>query len=162
VYKSYFTRVGSGPFPTELLDETGEKIRKQGNEYGSTTGRPRRCGWFDIVAAKYTVMINGIDIIALTLLDVLSGFDKLKICVGYRIEGELVFEFPADTTVLERVIPEYIDLVGWTEDISDCKTFDSLPENAKLYVNKIEELLGIPVNIISVGPNREQTIFIDR
>ena len=159
VMKSYFTRVGSGPFPTELIDETGERIRKQGNEFGSTTGRPRRCGWFDIVAARYSVLINGFDCIALTLLDVLTGLKTLRICTGYKVNDTFVHEIPADTKVLEKIIPEYIDMPGWEENITQCKNWSSLPENAKKYVLKIEELLEIPITIVSVGPSREQTIF---
>jgi len=170
VYKSYFTRVGSGPFPTELTDEIGDKIRKQGNEYGSTTGRPRRCGWFDIVSAKYSAMINGIDMIALTLLDVLSGIEKLKICVGYEYitnDSKLSLknpsrqmEFPADSSLLGLVKPKYIELCGWNEDLSFCKEWNALPKNAQIYVKTIEELLCVPINIISIGPKREQTIYI--
>lgn len=159
VYKSYVTRVGSGPFPTELINETGEKIRKQGNEFGSTTGRPRRCGWFDIVSAKYTAMLNGIDTIALTLLDVLSGFETLKICTGFMIDGCLTEEFPSQVSVLEKAEPVYTELPGWNEDISKCTEWDQLPENAKNYVRTIEKYLEVPIKIISVGPNRNQTIF---
>lgn len=160
VFKSYFTRVGSGPFPTELINATGEQIRKQGNEYGSTTGRPRRCGWFDIVAAKYSAMINGIDNIALTLLDVLSGVQDIKICIGYKIDGKVIEEFPADQSLLEQAEPIYISMDSWNEDISQCKTWESLPLNAQKYVKKIETLLERPVSIVSVGPKRDQTIFI--
>ena len=159
VYKSYYTRVGEGPFPTELLDEIGERIRVQGNEYGSTTGRPRRCGWFDAVAAKFTAMINNIDEIALTLLDVLSGIDKLKICTGYRIDDLLTDEFPYSANTLYKAKPEYIELDGWKEDISDIRDYNKLPENARRYVTTIEEILEQKINIVSVGPNRSQTIF---
>jgi len=162
VVKSYFTRVGGGPLPTELNDETGEYIRKRGNEYGATTGRPRRCGWFDAVAAKYAVMVNGIDGIALTLLDVLSGLETLKICTGYAIAPgqKPLTTFPANTHILENVTPQYIELPGFTEDITACKTWDELPLNAQKYIKKIEELLGVPVKIISIGPSREQTIIV--
>jgi adenylosuccinate synthase len=159
VTKSYFTRVGSGPFPTELTDEVGDRIRLQGNEYGATTGRPRRCGWFDGITAKYSMMINGIDSIALTLLDVLTGFDKLKICTSYIINGKEESFFPANTSTLDNIEPVYIELPGWKEDITLIKEFDKLPVNAQNYVNTIEKLLEVPINIISVGPNREQTIF---
>ena len=159
VYKSYYTRVGEGPFPTELKDEIGEKIRRQGNEYGSTTGRPRRCGWFDAVAAKYTAMINGVDEIALTLLDVLSGFSTLKICTEYRLEDNFIDEFPFDSDILKRIEPQYIELPGWEENISGMKKFSYLPSNAQKYVSAIEELLGIKISVISVGPERDQTIF---
>ncbi len=160
VFKAYFSRVGSGPFPTELSCQIGEKIRKQGNEFGSTTVRPRRCGWFDAVAAKYSIMVNGIDNIALTLLDVLTGFDELKICTGYMIDGKLITEFPADQRILENAEPVYTVMDSWQEDITQCKTWESLPLNAQLYVKKIESLLERPVSIVSVGPNREQTIFL--
>ncbi|MBL7149880.1 MAG: adenylosuccinate synthase [Candidatus Cloacimonetes bacterium] len=159
VYKSYYTRVGEGPFPTELLDEIGERIRVQGNEYGSTTGRPRRCGWFDAVAAKFTAMINNIDEIALTLLDVLSGIDKLKICTKYHIDDQLTDEFPYSANTLSKAKPEYIELEGWKEDISNIKEYNKLPENTKEYISKIEEILKVRVSIVSVGPNRSQTIF---
>ncbi len=160
VYKSYISRVGSGPFPTELHDSTGERIRIQGNEFGSTTGRPRRCGWFDLVAAKYTAMINGIDTIALTLLDVLTGFDALKICVAYKIDGVLTEEFPCQVSKLNQVEPVYMELPGWKEDISTITEWNELPQNAQKYVKTIEKLMNLPINIISVGPNRNQTIFI--
>ncbi len=159
VYKSYYTRVGEGPLPTELLDEIGERIRVRGNEYGSTTGRPRRCGWFDAVAAKFTAMINNIDEIALTLLDVLSGMDKLKICTKYNIDNQLTDEFPYSANTLYKAKPEYIELEGWKEDISDIRDYNKLPENAKKYILKIEEILKLKVSIVSVGPNRSQTIF---
>ena len=159
VFKSYYTRVGGGPFPTELHDEIGNKIRIQGNEFGSTTGRPRRCGWFDAVAAKYTAMLNGIDEIAFTLLDVLSGFETLKICTGYKIGDSVTYEFPHSAKVLEQAIPEYIELPGWNDDITEIMKYDDLPENAKKYITKIEELIGKNVTIVSVGPERRQTIF---
>ena len=159
VYKSYFTRVGAGPFPTELNDATGDLIRKNGNEFGTTTGRPRRCGWFDAVLAKYTAMINGIDEIALTLLDVLSGMETLKICTGYDLNGEQISEVPIDIDDLENVVPQYIELPGWEEDITGIKSHEMLPENAQNYIRKIEELVNSKVTIISVGPDREQTIF---
>ncbi|NQV19328.1 MAG: adenylosuccinate synthase [Armatimonadetes bacterium] len=159
VYKSYFTRVGEGPFPTELNNEIGEQIRKQGNEYGSVTGRPRRCGWFDAVAAKFAAMINGVDEIAFTLLDVLSGLKTIKICTQYKSGDEILEEFPYSTNVLKSITPEYIELPGWNDDISNIKEFDQLPENAQKYVLKIEELLDTKISIISVGPERNQTIF---
>jgi adenylosuccinate synthase len=159
VYKSYYTRVGEGPFPTELFDEIGEKIRIQGNEYGSTTGRPRRCGWFDAVAASYTAMLNGIDEIALTLLDVLSGFKTLNICIGYRHNGEKIMEYPYNAKTLSEIVPEYMQLPGWKEDITGITDYSKLPENAKNYVSTIEDILGVKVTIVSVGPERSQTIF---
>jgi len=161
VYKSYFTRVGEGPFPTELTDETGEKIRIRGNEFGATTGRPRRCGWFDVVAAKYTAMINGIDEIALTLLDVLSGFETIKVCTKYLSGNEKTEEFPFNAKIMEEIQPEYIELPGWKEDITEVKNYEQLPINAKKYISKIEELLNKKISIISVGPERRQTIIMD-
>jgi adenylosuccinate synthase len=159
VFKSYYTRVGEGPFPTELFDKIGEKIRVQGNEYGSTTGRPRRCGWFDSVAARFTAMINGIDEIALTLLDVLSSIEKIKICTQYRIGKKLTSEFPYSLKMLNKAKPEYLELPGWKEDISNIRNYNKLPENSKKYISKIEEILKVRVSIVSVGPNRSQTIF---
>jgi adenylosuccinate synthase len=159
VYKSYFTRVGEGPFPTELLDKTGEQIRVQGHEFGSTTGRPRRCGWFDSVAAGYTAMLNGVDEIALTLLDVLTGVGDVKICTGYKYMDEIITEFPSEVRVLAEIEPVYEVLPGWDEDISSLTDFEALPANAKRYISRIEELLGVPATLISVGPDRKQTIF---
>ncbi|MFO7895690.1 MAG: adenylosuccinate synthetase, partial [Candidatus Cloacimonadales bacterium] len=159
VYKSYFTRVGSGPFPTELFDELGSQIARQGNEFGSTTGRPRRCGWFDLVAAKFTAMLNGLDEIALTLVDVLSGLSELKICTSYLLDGKELTEFPDNPEDLARVQPQYISLPVWKEDISGIKDYADLPQNARNYVEKIEALIGVPITIVSVGPERMQTIF---
>ena len=159
VFKSYYTRVGNGPFPTELKDETGDKIRIRGNEFGSTTGRPRRCGWFDAVAAKYAAMLNGIDEIALTLLDVLSGFETLKICTGYKIKDITTNEFPSISKTLEHVVPQYIELPGWKEDITGITAINKLPMAALNYIAKVEELIGKKVTIVSVGPERGQTIF---
>ncbi len=159
VYKSYFTRVGKGPFPTELKDETGDFIRKAGNEFGSTTGRPRRVGWFDAVAAKYTAIINGFDEIALTLLDVLSGLEKIKICTAYKIRGYELDFFPASSYQLDVVFPKYLELEGWKEDISHITEYRDLPKNAKIYVETIEKILDKKVSVISVGADRNQTIF---
>ena len=159
VFKSYFSRVGEGPFPTELFDEIGNTIREQGHEFGSTTGRPRRCGWFDAIAAKYSAMINGVDEIALTLLDVLSGLKTIKICTAYIIDGKRTLEFPYDTNSLNNCVPEYIELPGWNEDITKIKNYDDLPKNAKNYIESIEELMDKKVSIVSVGPDRNQTIF---
>ncbi len=160
VYKSYVTRVGEGPFPTELTNSIGDRIREQGHEYGSTTGRPRRCGWFDAFAGKYTIMINGVNEIALTLLDVLTGLDSIKICTGYKFQGELLLEFPAETHLLEMVEPIYNEYPGWNEDISGCRKIEELPVNCRIFVKAIEDYLERPVTIISVGPDRSQTIFV--
>lgn len=159
VYKAYYTRVGDGPFPTELFDETGDQIREQGNEFGSTTGRPRRCGWFDLFASKYTAEINDVDEIALTLVDVLMKIDTLKLCVAYQYKGMTLTEFPASSQILSECKPIYTSLPGWNEDISSITNFDELPQNAKNYVLFVEKQLGKRVSIVSVGPGREQTIF---
>lgn len=161
VIKAYFTRVGNGPFPTELKDDTGDYIRNKGNEYGATTGRPRRCGWFDAVAARYATMINSFDEIALTCLDVLSGLETLKICTQYRINGKVIEQFPLTEETLSHAMPEYLSLSGWKQDISQIKDFSDLPSSAQKFIYTIEELIGRKVSIISVGPKKEQTIFRD-
>jgi len=161
VIKAYFTRVGNGPFPTELKDDTGDYIRNKGNEYGATTGRPRRCGWFDAVAARYATMINSFDEIALTCLDVLSGLETLKICTQYRINGKVIEQFPLTEETLSHAMPEYLSLSGWKQDISQIKDFSDLPSSAQKLIYTIEELIGRKVSIISVGPKKEQTIFRD-
>ena len=159
VFKSYYTRVGEGPFPTELNNEIGELIRKRGNEYGATTGRPRRCGWFDAVSSRYSVILNGVTSGALTLLDVLSGFKTLNICVAYRINGNRVTEFPAHVSEFEELEAEYLELPGWDEDISKILNYSDLPEQARNYVETIENLLSIKIKYISVGAERNQTII---
>ncbi|MCX6227362.1 MAG: adenylosuccinate synthase, partial [Bacteroidia bacterium] len=158
IFKAYCTRVGSGPFPTELLEETGEHLRKSGCEFGSTTGRPRRCGWLDMVALRYTVMLNGVTSLIMTKADVLSGFDTLRVATAYRINGKITTEIPFDTEV--PVEPLYTDLPGWMEDISGMREKASLPENLKGYIRFIENKLGIPVTIVSVGPDREATVHM--
>ncbi|MBD3330963.1 adenylosuccinate synthase, partial [Candidatus Peregrinibacteria bacterium] len=160
IMKAYNTRVGAGPFPTELQDGVGEQLRDKGGEFGSTTGRPRRCGWFDAVASSYSVMINNFDSINLTKLDVLSGIDPLKIAVSYNIDEESTNKFPALADSLEKVKPEYIELPGFTEDISKVRNFEDLPENAKNYVKKLEEVLKCKISSIGVGQNREDIIHI--
>jgi adenylosuccinate synthase len=157
IIKAYATRVGAGPFPTEQNNQTGEYVRKRGREYGTTTGRPRRCGWFDVVAANYAAQLSGVNELALSLLDVLGGLDEIKMCTGYRIGGTKVDEF--DASNMGRVQCAYETLPGWKEEISDCRKFGDLPPATQAYVNRIEELLGRPVGIISVGPGREQTIL---
>ena len=156
--KAYTTRVGEGPFPTELRDAVGDQIREQGNEYGTTTGRPRRCGWLDAFAIRYSARLNGIDGIAITLLDVLSGLPALRICTGYRWAGKALDHFPDDPRVLAEAEPILEDLEPWREDISGARSFESLPKAARTYVNRIEKLVGAPVRLISVGPDRDQTI----
>ncbi len=159
IVKAYTTRVGRGPFPTEEDNETGDLIRKKGNEFGTTTGRPRRCGWFDGVMVRYTSRINGLTSISLMLLDVLSGFDKIKMCIGYEYNGEILQNFPSSLKVLSQCKPIYKELDGWHEDITQAKSFEELPENTKRYIEAIEEYTGLPVSIVSVGPKRSQTII---
>jgi len=158
VVKAYMSRVGEGPFPTELRDRTGEKIRERGREYGTTTGRPRRCGWFDAVAVKYAVRLNGIDTMALTLLDVLSGFDTIKVCTAYRYKGRRYTEFPSSLAVLENCSPVYEALPGWKEDISGVRDYRDLPPNARRYLRFLEKHTGAEMEFISVGPERRQII----
>jgi adenylosuccinate synthase len=158
VFKAYTTRVGSGPFPTELVDSTGEYLRQRGNEFGTTTGRPRRTGWFDAVAARAAVRWNGIEAIALTKLDVLDELDEIRIATAYRIGGEVHEGFPDDVDDLSVVEPVYEALTGWKTNSSGSTTFGKLPRLARLYVARLEELLGAPVVIISTGPRREETI----
>jgi len=145
--------------PTELDDEVGERIRQQGNEYGTTTGRPRRCGWLDLVALRYTVRITGASGIGLMLLDVLSGVGPLQVCTGYRYDGQTLTEFPADPFVLEAVEPIYETLAGFDEPVADCRRFADLPRAAQQYVERIEKAVGARVVMISVGPRRDQTII---
>jgi len=158
VCKAYKTRVGNGPFPTELTSTTGQKIQKIGNEFGATTGRPRRVGWFDAIIGKYSVMVNGIDSIALTKLDVFTTIEKLKICVAYKYRGNILKNFTTNLKVLQSCEPVYEELDGWWDDLTKIKTYDQLPNNAKKYLKRIEELLHTPISIVSVGPKREQTI----
>ena len=160
IVKAYTTRVGMGPFPAELLDSDGEMLRTAGAEFGATTGRPRRCGWFDVPLVKYSSTINGIDRVALTKLDVLSIFKEIKVCVNYRLEGELLKSFPTDFDRLYRVEPVYESLPGWITDISTCVSYNELPENAKDYISFISDKAGIKINLISVGPKREQTFSV--
>lgn len=157
IVKAYCTRVGSGPFPTELFDQDGEKMRKQGFEFGSTTGRPRRCGWLDLVALKYAVMINGVTEIVLTKADVLTGFKTVKICTQYKINGEITDRFPADSEA--PIQPQYRSFEGWDEDITKIKKYEQLPEQLKQIVNFIEQETGVKVSIVSVGPDRDETLI---
>jgi len=158
VFKAYCTRVGSGPMPTELKDETGALIREQGHEYGTTTGRPRRCGWFDAMAARFSTRINGFTGAAITRLDILDTFPRLKICVGYKLDGQIINNFPGNIAILERCQPIYEELPGWQSPISDIRKYEELPLEARQYVAKLEELISCPVNLISVGQRVEQTI----
>ena len=159
VAKAYLTRVGEGPFPTELFDQTGQALGSVGKEFGVTTGRPRRCGWFDAVILKYAVRVNGITSIALTKLDVLDGLKTVKICTGYRLDGNIKEDFPMNLGDLARCEPVYEELPGWMENTSDASSFEELPENARRYVERIEELAGVRTSIIAVGPGRDQTIL---
>lgn len=161
VYKAYCTRVGEGPFVTELKDASGDLIRERGHEYGTTTGRPRRCGWFDAVAARHSVRINALDGIALTLLDVLDAFDEVKVCVAYEYQGRRVEDFPAEPWILEGAVPLYETLPGWRSEIFGTTSWEALPEKARLYVEHLEKLLGVPVAILSTGPDRAHTIIRD-
>jgi len=162
VFKAYNTRVGNGPMPTELLDETGSLLREGGPrpEYGATTGRPRRCGWFDAVAARYSARINGVTAIALTRLDVLDELPAIKVCTAYEVDGATTGSLPASGAQMARAKPVYEELPGWREDTSGARRFQDLPENARAYIRRIEQLLDAPVHLISVGPEREQAIAI--
>jgi adenylosuccinate synthase len=160
ISKAYITRVGSGPFPTELEDAAGEKLRRIGQEFGATTGRPRRCGWFDALVAKYAVRLNGLTGIALTKLDVLDDFDTIRICTGYSYDGKVLDELPANLDVFGKCRPVYEEMPGWQSDISGARTFAELPEKARNYVKRLEELSGCPIVLVSVGPRRDQTIML--
>ncbi|MDR2037072.1 MAG: adenylosuccinate synthase [Bacteroidales bacterium] len=157
IVKAYCTRVGSGPFPTELLDETGELLRRKGNEFGSTTGRPRRCGWLDLPALKYSIMINGVTNLIMTKADVLSGFDSIKVCTHYQIDGKVTDQVPFDVNA--EIIPVYKEMKGWSNDITGNSSYDSLPAELKDYVAFIEQETGVPFHIISVSPDRDKTII---
>ena len=159
IVKAYTTRVGEGPFVTELFDETGERIRTQGREFGTVTGRARRCGWFDAVIVKYAARVNGITSISFMLLDVLTGFDKIKICTAYKMGDKIINNFPASLEDLAKCEPVYEELDGWNEDLTNIEKFEDLPENAKKYIARIEELIDVNIDLVSVGPNRTQTMI---
>ena len=159
IVKAYTTRVGEGPFVTELFDEIGERIRIQGHEFGTVTGRARRCGWFDAVIVKYAARVNGLTSISFMLLDVLTGFDKIKICTAYKMGDEIIHNFPASLEDLAKCEPVYEELDGWNEDITKVERYEDLPENAKKYIARIEELIDVNIDLVSVGPNRNQTII---
>lgn len=160
VAKAYTTRVGDGPFPTELHDATGDQIREVGAEYGTTTGRPRRIGWFDSVVVRHARRVSGVTGLAITKLDTLTGLDTLRICTSYRYKGEVVESFPASLKILAQCEPIYEDLPGWHEDITGIRNINDLPENARHYIERITQLTGIPLSIFSVGPDREQTNIV--
>jgi adenylosuccinate synthase len=159
VIKAYTTRVGSGPFPTELFDDNGAHLSKVGAEFGTTTGRARRCGWFDAVVARYAVRVNGITDLVVTKLDVLSGLEKVPICVGYEIDGKIVEEMPMTQTAFHHAKPVYEQLDGWWEDISKCRSEEDLPDNARRYVDRIEQLAGTRVSVVGVGPARDDNVI---
>jgi adenylosuccinate synthase len=159
VVKAYTTRVGEGPLPTELHDETGDRLRDSGNEYGAVTGRPRRCGWYDAVAVRYGVRINGLDALALTKLDVLDGLDVLQVCTSYRCEGQTLTEFPSDLGQLGACVPVYESMPGWSAPTRGVRTFSELPENARRYIARLEEVSGVPAAVVSTGSEREDTIL---
>ena len=158
ILKAYSTRVGEGPFPTELHDDMGEFLRKTGAEYGTTTGRPRRCGWVDTVVGRYATRINGVTDFVITKLDVLTGLDKVPVCVAYDVDGVRHDEMPVNQTDFHHAVPVYEELDGWWEDISSCRTFEELPVNAQRYVLRVEELIGARVSAIGVGPGRDQIV----
>ena len=161
VFKAYTTRVGAGPFPTELLDSIGEEIRERAWEYGSTTGRPRRCGWFDGVAARYSAELNDYTSIILTRLDILDGFETVRVCVGYRVDGKVVESFPTDTELLAQCEPIYEDIPGWQEPTAGATDMAQIPTEAQRYIRRLEEIVGKSVSIVSTGPSREQTLRTD-
>ena len=158
IFKAYCTRVGEGPFPTELQDDVGETLRKIGKEFGATTGRPRRCGWFDLLAAKFSVQVNGLTEIALTKLDILDEFDEIKICTGYKINGKEMLGYSASMCNLEKVEPVYTVFPGWISSTVGFHHLENLPGKAKEYIRFLEESLGVPIKLISTGPERDQII----
>lgn len=160
VVKAYTTRVGAGPFPAEQNNKIGEYLRETGHEFGTVTGRSRRCGWFDSVVVRYAAMLNSLDYLAITRLDILDGLDTINICKGYMYKGIELKEYPESLKVLQDVEPVYEELPGWKTDISGCKSYDELPENARYYVERISQLVGVPLGIVSVGPDRSQTIVL--
>lgn len=160
IAKAYTTRVGSGPFPTELLDELGKKLRQDGDEFGATTGRPRRCGWFDAVVVRHAVRLNGVSGLALTKLDVLTGLDPIRICTAYDFNGRRLEDFPASCAVLRGLTPIYEDLPGWREPLSHARSLEDLPANARAYIRRLEEVTGAPMIMVSVGAGRTETIVL--
>lgn len=158
VVKAYCTRVGEGPFPTEHRGKSGDVLRERGGEFGATTGRPRRCGWLDLVALKYAVRVNGIHALALTKLDVLSGFETIPVCVSYRSDEGENLPFKGNLTFLDSVEPVFRNMDGWKRDLGECRSFDDLPRAARDYIRFIEEETGVPVVLVGVGPSRDQTI----
>lgn len=162
IVKAYTTRVGKGPFPTELLDETGEWIREKGHEYGVTTGRSRRCGWLDLVIVKTAARVSGLTSLVVTKIDTLAGLEKLKVCIGYKLNGEIIDYFPASLEDLAKCEPVYEEFDGWGEDVANARSYEELPENAKVYLNRIADITGTKICIVGVGPKRNQTIRITK
>ena len=161
MYKAYTSRVGDGPFPTELKDMIGDRIREVGREYGTTTGRPRRVGWFDAVVVRHSRRVSGITDLALNSIDVLSGLETVKICTAYDFNGEQITEYPANLHIIEQCKPIYEELPGWSEDVTGVRNFDDLPINAQNYINRILQLTGVQLMTFSVGPAREQTNIVN-
>lgn len=159
ITKAYCTRVGNGPFPTELHDEKGEKLRKNGQEFGATTGRPRRCGWLDLVALKYAIRLNGMNELTLTKLDVLDDFETISVCTHYEVDGEMTHKFPLESTDLEKLKPVYKNFSGWNQSTRNISKFEDLPKNARDYIAYVEEFIGVKFNIVSTGPKRTETIL---
>ncbi len=160
IVKAYSTRVGGGPFPTEQDNDTGQYLRDRGNEYGTVTRRPRRCGWLDAVAIRYTARLSGVDEIAVMLLDVVSGLEELKVCTSYDLEGKKTNIFPSHVDDLRKVVPVYETIPGWSEEVTGCRTMEDLPSAARNYLDRVEQLVGRPITMVSVGPDREQTITL--
>ena len=160
ITKAYATRVGSGPFPTELENDIGERLRKRGNEFGSVTGRPRRCGWFDAAALKRAAQINGLSGLCITKLDVLDGLDTLRICTGYKLDGRVTNILPYGADSITHCEPIFVDHPGWSENTYGVKTWDGLPKNAQTYLKRIESLVGTPIDLVSTGPDREETVVV--
>jgi adenylosuccinate synthase len=162
VVKAYSTRVGGGPFPTELDNELGQYLRDRGNEYGTVTRRPRRCGWLDVVALRYTARLSGVDSIAVMLLDVLSGLDEIKICTAYELDGKQITRFPSHVDDVRRVKAVFESVPGWKEEITECRKYGELPANAQAYLRRMSELIGRPIEMVSIGPARDQTILVEK
>jgi len=161
IVKAYTTRVGFGPFPTEFDEEFGDKIRKLGDEFGATTGRPRRCGWFDAVIARYSARVNGLTSFAITKLDVLDTLEKIRVCTAYKYDGKLIENFPSESKILEKAEPVYEELDGWNTSLKHCRSLNDLPENARKYLNRISEITETNISIVSVGAERNEIIYID-
>ena len=160
ITKAYTTRVGKGPFPTELMNETGDWIREKGHEFGVTTGRARRCGWLDLVIVKTACRVSGLTSLAITKIDTLAGLEKIKVCVGYKFDGKVIDYFPASLEDLALCEPVYEEFDGWGDEVADARSYDELPENAKKYLKRIEEFTGTDISIVSVGPKRDQTMRV--